>query len=47
MLRACCIYLGFITPCPEGLSAPAQNLPPPVQLQMPSQLKNTQNVPTD
>ena len=26
------------------LSPPAQNLPPPVQLQMPSQLKITQNV---
>ena len=30
---------GLITPCPKS--------PTPVQLQMPSQLKNTQNVPPD
>ena len=40
MLQAGCIYLGLITPCPEDLS-------PPAQLQMPSQLKNTQNIPPD
>ena len=39
MLRAGCIYL--------DLSPPAQNLPPPVQLQMPSELKITQNVQPD
>ena len=39
MLRAGCIYL--------DLSPAAQNLPPPIQLQMPSQLKITQNVPPD
>ena len=37
MLPACCIYTW-------DLSHPAQNLPPPVQLQMPSQPKITQNV---
>ena len=35
---------GFITPCTEDLSPPAQSLPPLVQLQMPSQLKITQNI---
>ena len=40
MLQAGCIYLGLITPCPE-------DLPPPAQLQMPSQLKNTPNIPPD
>ena len=34
-----------LTPCPGDLPPPAQNLPPPVQLQMPFQLKNTQNIP--
>ena len=47
MLRDGWSYLGLITPCPGDLSPPAQNLPPPVQLQMPSQLKITQNVPPD
>ena len=45
MLQAGCIYLGLITPvqkpstpytCPEDL--------PPAQLQMPYQLKKTQNI---
>ena len=40
MLQAGCIYLGLITPCPEDLA-------PPAQLQMPSQLKNTPNIPPD
>ena len=40
MLQAGCIYLGVITPCPEDLS-------PPAPVQMPSQLKNTQNIPPD
>ena len=31
----------------QDLSPSAQNLPPSVQLQMPSQLKITQNVPPD
>ena len=44
MLWACCIYLGLITPWREDLSPPAQNLPPPAQLQMLSQLKITQNI---
>ena len=39
MLWAGCIYLGLITTCPKP--------PTPVQLQMPSQLKNTQNIPPD
>lgn len=38
MLRAGCFYLGLITFLPRGLITPASNLPPPVQLQMPSQL---------
>ena len=37
---------GTYHPCPGDLSSPAQNLPP-VQLQMPSQLKITQNIPPD
>ena len=40
MLQAGFIYLRLITPCPE-------DLPPPAQLQMPSQLKNTPNIPPD
>ena len=40
MLQAGCIYLGLITPYPEDLA-------PPAQLQMPSQLKNTPNIPPD
>ena len=49
MLQAGGIYLGLITPiqkpsnpyiCPEDVS-------PPVQLQMASQLKNTQHIPPD
>ena len=40
------LYLpGTYDPCPEDLSP--QKLPPSVQLQMPSQLKNTQNIPPD
>ena len=46
MLQDGWIYLGLITPCPGDLSPPAQNLPPPVQLQMPSQLKINPKHPT-
>ena len=38
---------GTYHPCPEDLSPPAPNLPPPVQLQMPSQLKITPNITPD
>ena len=49
MFQASCIYMELITPypdpstpytCPEDLSLPAQ-------LQMPSQLKNIQNISPD
>ena len=49
MLQAGCIYMGVITPCPETfhpLYCP-EDLSPLAQLQMPSQLKNTQNIPPD
>ena len=41
------LHLPRTYPCPEDLSLPAQNLPPHVQLKMPSQLEITQNVPPD
>ena len=46
MLQAGCIYLGLITPCPETFHPLhlARDLSPPAQLQMPSQLMNTQNI---
>ena len=49
MLQASFIYLGLITPCPETFhpyTCP-EDLSPPAQLQMPPQLKNTQNIPPD
>ena len=49
MLQAGCIYLGLINPCPETFHPHTcpEDLSPPVQLQMSSQQKNTQNIPPD
>ena len=49
MLQASCIYLGFITPCPETFHPypRPEDLSPPAQLQMSSQQKNTQYIPPD
>ena len=49
MLQAGCIYLGLITPLQKP-STPytfPKDLSPAAQLQMPSQLKYTQNIPPD
>ena len=47
MLQAGCIYLGLVTPCPETYHPLHLPRRPPAQLQMPSQQKNTQNIPPD
>ena len=49
MLQASCMYLGLITPVqkPSTPYTRPEDLSPPAQLQMPSQIKNTQNIPPD